>query len=131
MAARNENGYSAKGKLYEIFETKSMSDKFKKREFILEYGHNPQYPQYIKFDLQNDYCNLINDFQLNDEVEVYFDLKGKPYTNKNGEKIYFTNLVAWKIVDIGGSKSEKPQPAAEEAAPGSDSTGDDFEDLPF
>jgi hypothetical protein len=128
MAAREQTGFSIKGNLYEVFETKVLSEKFKKREIVIEYASNPQYPQYIKLDLQNDNCSLIDAFNIHDEVEVFFDLKGKPYTNRNGEKTYFTNLVVWRIVELNSKKSETP--AAEEVPePGSNDFGSD--DLPF
>ncbi len=131
MAARSESGYSAKGKIYEIFETKVMSDKFRKREFVLEYGNNPQYPQYIKFDLNNDSCNLIDAFNKHDEVEVFFDLRGKPYKNRNGEIIYFTNLVVWRIVELNGKKADVPGNDSVGETPAVESTSESFEDLPF
>ena len=40
-----------KGKLVEIFETIQVSASFKKREFVLEYAENPQYPEVIKFEM--------------------------------------------------------------------------------
>ena len=123
--AREQTGFSVKGKIYEIFETKVMSEKFKKREFVIEYATNPQYPQYVKFDLQNDNCSMIESFKTHDEVEVFFDLKGKPYTNKMGEKTYFTNLVVWRIVELNSKKNEEPtEPTAEPE-------NTDFNDLPF
>jgi hypothetical protein len=128
MAAREQSGFSIKGNLYEVFETKVMSEKFKKREIVIEYASNPQYPQYIKFDLQNDNCSLIEAFSIHDEVEVFFDLKGKPYTNRNGEKTYFTNLVIWKIVELNSKKAED---SPMESAPEPEPNGAGFDDLPF
>jgi len=128
----NNSVFSVRGKIIEIFEAKELTQTFKKREFVLEYTPNPQYPQYIKFDLQNDYCNLIDNFKKNDEVEVFFDLRGKPYTNKNGETIYFTNLVVWKILSVDNQLNGIDEKNFEEDSSSLKKHQDeDFDDLPF
>ena len=124
--AKEQQGFSIKGKLYEIFETKLLTEKFRKREIVIEYKPNIQYPQYIKFDLQNDNCNLIDAFNIHDEVEVFFDLKGKPYTTKTGETTYFTNLVIWKMVKLNSNKLADDIPLPPEEA-----VADDLRDIPF
>ena len=124
--AKEQHVFSIKGKIHEIFETKALTEKFKKREIIIEYTTNIQYPQYIKFDLQNDNCSLIDTFKTHDEVEVFFDLKGKPYTTKSGETTYFTNLVIWRIAKINSNQftDEIPLPPEEVVT-------DESNDLPF
>jgi hypothetical protein len=42
------------GKLIKIFETNQISEKFKKREFVIE--TDEQYPQTVKFQLVQDSC---------------------------------------------------------------------------
>lgn len=93
-----------KGKLTEIFEAKQVSDKFRKREFVVEYAENSQFPQYIKFELTQNNCELIDSFKKGDFVDVHFDLRGKPWTNKNGEVMYFTSLTAWKLLKTDGEE---------------------------
>lgn len=128
----NNSGFSVRGKIIEIFEVKELTQSFKKREFVLEYSPNPQYPQYIKFDLQNNYCSIIDNYKKNDEVEVFFDLRGKPYTNKNGETIYFTNLVVWNILSIDGkSNSFDDNSFDEDKSSLKKEQDEDFDDLPF
>ena len=39
------------GKIIEKYDTQTIKDSFKKREFVLEYAENPQYPEYVKFEL--------------------------------------------------------------------------------
>jgi len=98
-----------KGKLIEVFEAKQLTSTFRKREFVIEYAENAQYPQYIKFELLQDNCDLIDKFAIGTEIEVFFDLRGKPWTNKGGEKTYFTSLNAWKITKSseGNEENEK------------------------
>ena len=42
------------GKLIEKYETIKINDSFRKREFVVEYIENPQYPELLKFDLIQD-----------------------------------------------------------------------------
>lgn len=97
------------GKLIEVMETQQVSEKFKKREFVVEYSTNPEYPEYIKFQLNNKNTELINQYSIGDEIEVHYNLTGKPWTNKDGVTTYFNNLVAWKIVMIEANTNPPKQ----------------------
>ena len=111
--------YDAQGKLHEIFDEQQVSEKFKKREFVLEIPDGA-YTQFIKFQLTQDKCNLLDGFNVGDEVKVAFNLSGKPFT-KNGTTMYFTNLGAWRLEAANGSAPQQggnnnfaaaPKPAA-------------------
>lgn len=95
-----------KAKLLEIFESQQVTEKFKKREFVVEYAENPQYPEYLKFEFIQDKCELLDKFSVGQEVEVHFNLKGRKWTDPKGETKYFNTLQAWKIL------AEGSQPAA-------------------
>ena len=84
------------GKLVEIFEAQQISDSFKKREFVVEYAENPQYPELIKFELIQDKCSLLDSFSKGNEVDVSFNLKGRKWS-KDGKDMYFTTLQAWRL----------------------------------
>ena len=68
------------GKLLECMDTVQVSERFRKREFVLEYADNPEYPEYIKFELTQDRCELLDSFQPGQKVRVDFDLKGRRWT---------------------------------------------------
>ncbi len=100
-----------RGKIHAIFDTQQVSDTFKKREFVVEYAENPQYPEYLKFELIQDKCDILDKFKTGQEVEVYFNLKGREWTNPKGEKIYFNSLQAWRLeAHEGGQPDESYQP---------------------
>ncbi len=86
-----------KGKLIEKLETAKITDSFKKREFVVEYAENPMYPEYVKFELIQERCDLIEPFNLGDEIEIDFNIKGRKWTDKQNEVKYFNSLQAWKI----------------------------------
>ena len=87
-----------KGKIKKISETVQISERFRKREFIVEYTNNPDYPQPIQFEMVQDRCELLDPFELGQDVEVFFDLRGREWTNPQGEVKYFNSLQAWKLV---------------------------------
>jgi len=98
---------NVRGKVFEVFDTAKVSDSFKKREFVIEYTENPQYPEYLKFELIQDKCAILDNFKVGQSVEVYFNLKGRMWTNPKGEKVFFNSLQAWKLEPIEGVDSEQ------------------------
>ena len=98
--------YEAQGRIYNISETQKVSDKFQKREFVLELENEFKditYKDYVKFQLTNDKCTLIDGMSVNDLVKVSFNLKGNMF-EKEGKTMFFTNLNAWRIERIGSQK---------------------------
>lgn len=116
------------GKLHEVYETQQVTEKFRKREFIVELDDNG-YMQYIKFQLNQDRCTLIDNHKKGDEVKVSFNLSGRAYTTKTGETGYITNLVAWRIQPLGSA----PQASVPEGVPAflNDAPPAGADDLPF
>jgi len=113
------------GKIYEIGEECQVTESFKKREFVLEHTEKSLYTEYIKFEMTNDRCEILNNFKVGDEVEVGFNIKGRKWTDQEGKTKYFVTLQAWRISEYTGesksesSQSSEPQPLEEE------------DDLPF
>ena len=117
-----------KGKVHEVSPTVQVTDSLKKRELILEYIENPQYPEYLKFEAIQDRCNLLDNTKVGDDVEVFFNLKGRPWTDKTGKKTYFNSLQLWKVNVLAGAGAS----ATPEYAPPADiSSTPDEDDLPF
>lgn len=85
------------GTVHEIGNTEQVSDKLRKRELIIEYAENPQYPEFIKIEAINDRCDLLDSIRLGQSVTVDFNIKGRPWTDKTGKKTYFNSLQLWKI----------------------------------
>ncbi|HRR16673.1 MAG TPA: DUF3127 domain-containing protein, partial [Bacteroidales bacterium] len=87
------------GKIIDILPVVNVSDRFRKREFVIEKkdaGGGIVFVEYIKFQLVQEKCDIIDDSFLNEEVKVYFNIKGNRW-EKDGRVSYFTNLDAWKI----------------------------------
>ncbi|MEO8088190.1 MAG: DUF3127 domain-containing protein [Bacteroidota bacterium] len=92
-----------KGKLKLKSNEQVVSDRFRKREFVLT-DDSTQYPQHISFQLTQDKCSLIDAVNPGDEITVSFNLRGREWKSPQGEIKYFNSLEAWKI-DKGAAAS--------------------------
>ena len=120
------------GKIIDISPVNQVSDKFKKREFVIEKkeaGGAAVFIDYIKFQLIQDKCDLINESYLNEEVKIWFNLKGNKW-ERDGKINYFTNLDAWKIEKTSSANRDQN---AGTTAPLEDlpPENDELSDLPF
>jgi len=87
-----------KAKLIEKYETATLgTGGFRKRVFVVEYAENPEYPEFIKFELIQDKCDELDKFELGAIIDIAFNLKGRKWTNPKGEVVYFNSLQAWKL----------------------------------
>ncbi len=124
---------SFKGTIKIIYDTQQVTERFKKREFVLVETNSP-YPQEVIFQLGQEKVDLINDFKIGEEVEVNFNLRGRAWTDpKNGNVKHFVSLDAWKIARVGQTQSQNNSstsnnPATEEFVPQMNPIDDD---LPF
>ena len=85
------------GTIKSISPIQQVSDKLSKREFVLETDTTTQHPQTILFELLNDRCDIIDAYKIGQEVSVEFNLKGRQWTNQQGEVKTFNQLAVWKI----------------------------------
>lgn len=127
--------FDINGKVIEISPVNQVSEKFRKREFVLERKENSQaglFIDYIKFQLLQDRCDIINESFLNEDVKVTFNIKGNRW-EKDGKVSYFTNLDAWKIERVSTAASAVSNRTDDvHAQPSDDSQGiNDLDDLPF
>lgn len=120
------------GKVIDVLPVNQVNDKFRKREFVIEKkdtGGSAVFIDYIKFQLIQDKCDLINESFLNEEVKIWFNLKGNKW-ERDGKINYFTNLDAWKIEKVSepGKNQNNPAHSTLEDIP---PEIDELSDLPF
>lgn len=135
-----------RGTVHEIGKVQQVTDTFQKRDLIVKYEENPQYPEYLKFEATQERVQIFEGLNIGDEVEVHFNLRGRPWTNKEGITTYFNSLVAWRVNKVmvqpnAGNYGGAPQqnapaqgdstnnPPAADFSKSSDDSGED--DLPF
>ena len=98
-------GIEATGKLHTIFETKQVSERFSKREFVVEMSDNPKYPQVVLFQLTGDRCTQLDGLNVGDQVTIDFSLRGREWKSPSGEVKYFNSLDVWKVEPMRASAS--------------------------
>ena len=118
------NQMEIKGQIYKVGTTQQVTDKFKKREVILITEQTSQYPQHIKVQFSQDKCDLADSLQSGQDVTFQCNLRGKLYTDKQGNENAIMNLEVWKV--------EALLPAVGNSAPAvNGQTTDVADDLPF
>lgn len=110
-------------KLLQVDDTTQISSSFKKREFVVEYSENPKFTEYLKFELIQDKCDLINSFTPGQEMDIEFNLKGRKWTDPKGNVKYFNSLQAWKL-----SKPQADDQLSEASGPSGYETPPDWLD---
>ena len=127
--------FEIEGLMHKIFDTEAKTESFQAREFVISIEGN--YPQFVKFQLTQDRCGLVDSFNEGEKVKVYFDLRGREWQGR-----YFTNLNAWKI-EKGAVAPPSDFPEMDQAPPsgfdefdspsggGNSSPEPDLDDLPF
>ncbi len=92
-----------KCKVLRVGQTEVVSDKFKKRELIVEYAENPTYPQTLKFEASQDKCDKLDALEAGDEINLSFNLNGREWTDKAGKVQVFNTLAIWKFEVVGNA----------------------------
>ena len=121
--------YTLTGKLIEIMNIQNVSETFQKREFVVETVENSSgrdFTEQIKFQLLQDKSNLIENYRINDNIKVSFNIKGRRW-EKDGKVSYFTNLDAWKIEPVDNAEEDDFIPPFDDKTP----YVDDIDDVPF
>ena len=117
--------FELEGKLIVINPTQEITATFKKREFVIETsetaGNGQTYTDYIKFQIMQNKCDLLDAFVTGQDVKVSFNVKGNKF-EKEGNTNYFTNLNCWKIEGSNQAPQDTPVQSV------SDQNNDD---LPF
>jgi hypothetical protein len=83
------------GRIIMIGNTQVVSDKFKKRDFVIETSE--KYPQSIQIQLTQAKCDLIDKVKIGDDVNVHINIQGRSWASPQGETKYFNTISAWKI----------------------------------
>lgn len=99
-------GIEATGKLHAIFETKQVSERFTKREFVVEIADNPKYPQLVLFQLSGDRVSQLDRMRVGDAIRIEFSLRGREWRSPAGEVKYFNSLDVWKVEPLRAGRGE-------------------------
>lgn len=103
-----KDSFRLKGYIHQIDETQQVTEKFKKREFVIRIdrkvkskGKEYEFTEYVKFQLIQDKCSYLDVYVINEHVEVEFFVKGRKYQKKDSEEVfYFNSLDVFNITPL-------------------------------
>ena len=114
------------GVIKRINETKEVgASNFKVRDIHIETME--QYPQTLSIQFVQDKTAILDNYKVGQEATISINLRGKEWTNPQGEVVVFNTLQGWRI--SGGVKSSVD--AYKEKATEPDLGVDEEDDLPF
>lgn len=87
--------YELMGKIKLINDAQTFGSGFTKREFVVTV-EDGKYPQDISLECVKDKIKLLDEFKVDQDVTVAFDIRGREYNGR-----YFNNLQAWRITSAG------------------------------
>ncbi|WP_310991422.1 DUF3127 domain-containing protein [Aequorivita marina] len=122
------------GKIKLIDETKTYGNNgFRKRELVIT--TEEQYPQPIMIEFVQDKTDLLNNYNVGQDVKVSINVRGREWVNPQGETKYFNSLQGWRIENLSKEAPSggvvPPVPPAEAFEPANDLNEDEHDDLPF
>lgn len=121
------------GKIKLIGETQTFgSNGFRKREVVVT--TEEQYPQHIMIEFVQDKTDLLNTYQVGQQVKVSINLRGREWTNPQGEVKYFNSIQGWRIEALqqeAATDNRPPVPPMDAFEPAGELNKDDHDDLPF
>lgn len=122
------------GTVKKLFDAQTFPSGFQKRDMILL--TQEQYPQPIKVEFLSEKMNLLDNVAEGDQVKIGINLRGREWTNPQGEVTYFNSITGWRIEKVSGGGFEptqaSPSPASSPAATNENPFADEEDDdLPF
>jgi translation initiation factor IF-3 len=77
----------------------------------------------------------LNNFQVGEQVKVSINLRGREWTNPQGETKYFNSIQGWRIErmqqEAPAGQQMPPMPAAQAFEPATSFNEEEHDDLPF
>ena len=84
------------GKIKVLGETQTFGAKgFRKRDVVVT--TEEQYPQDILIEFVQDKCDILNKYAVGQSVKIGVNLRGREWTNPQGEVKYFNSIQGWRI----------------------------------
>ena len=97
------------GRIKQIFPSQMIGQNgFEKRDLVIV--TEEQYPQTIIIQFTQQRCDLLNNLQVGQNVKVYINIRGREWTNQQGEIKYFNTIEGWKIEMIQTTNVANQQP---------------------
>ena len=103
------------GRIKQIFPSQMLGQNgFEKRDLVIT--TEEQYPQTIIIQFTQQRCDLLDSLQVGQNVKVYINIRGREWTNPQGETKYFNTIEGWKIEVVHTTNVANQQPVQQPAA---------------
>lgn len=119
------------GFVYHVGQTQQVSEKFRKREFVIK--TNEQFEQFVLIQVVNDRCELLDSLKFNDLIDVMINIRGREWTDKNtGQKKFFNTLEAWQVTfaSLNNQNNFQTQPTPQPAPQPATTAFNQFQQTP-
>ena len=100
--------YKIEGTIKSVGSEQIVSEKFKKREIVLDV-QDGKYSQFIKLEFVQGNCAFLDGFASGENVEISFSVKGREWVDRNGQAQYFNTLQGFSIKRAGQNPAPSPQ----------------------
>ena len=120
------------GKIRKIDEAKTFgASGFRKREMVIT--TDEQYPQMLMVEFTQDKCELLNNYNVGEDVKISINLRGREWINPEGEAKYFNSIQGWRIEKLQAEASNETPPieAVDAFEPADNVSDNEPDDLPF
>jgi translation initiation factor IF-3 len=117
------------GKVHFVGATQEVGATFKKRDLVVK--TDEQYPQFISINFVQDKCDILNGYKVGQEVKVSINLRGREWTNPQGEVKYFNDIQGWRIEKFESVSGEPSSKNGMPFKPATDFNEEEHDDLPF
>jgi hypothetical protein len=96
------------GTLIHKGQTIQVSEKFSKREFVIE--TQDKFPQQILLQLVNDRTDVIENLRVGDLLDVFYNVRGRAWTDpKTQQTKWFNTIEAWAVT-FANANAQTPAP---------------------
>ena len=87
------------GKIKWIDEVRTYgSNGFRKKELVIT--TQEQYPQNILIEFTQEKCELLDKYEIDDNIKIGINIRGREWINPEGQTKYFNSIQGWRIEKI-------------------------------
>ena len=120
------------GIVKKIFEEKSFSSGFSKRDLVIT--TQEQYPQHLLIEFLQDKKGLVASLNEGDNVTVSINLRGREWTSPDGVVKYFNSITGWRVQKNSAEENNTPPQSIVDEMPAQKqdfAKDSEADDLPF
>tara|TARA_A200000113_G_scaffold211624_1_gene212457 strand:- start:43 stop:414 length:372 start_codon:yes stop_codon:yes gene_type:complete len=119
------------GKIKWIDEVRTYgSNGFRKKELVIT--TQEQYPQNILIEFTQEKCELLDKYEIDDNIKIGINIRGREWINPEGQTKYFNSIQGWRIekIEIPDIENKPESFIINNESPPQD-VNEEEDDLPF